>query len=383
MTRPLKINLVLGQQLVFPPIRGGGVENLNWMLAREFARLGNEVVVYSRSIPELPVRETDEHGIRHIRLAGYDLNPNVWLDHVNALRWAVRLVPALEIADVTSFHTAFSFLLRYLPKLGVCTHTIHRTPKKIVPLYRWLDRVYCGSDAVLRQALEIDPRITNIKRVYNCIAIPPDATPPARDPRASSDRLRFLYVGRFVRDKGLESLIKGFEIALRQSPTIQLATVGAQSNETGADTPFFREMSAYVQDKGIAGSVEFIPAIFDKPKLEALVAAADVICVPSLSGETFSMAVLEAMALAKPILVSDFGPMPEAIDHKVNGYVARAGDAQSIAEAMAFFSTHREKIPRLGAAAFLKARDRFSAAVIAQEYLNDFRSLIARKSARP
>ena len=381
MADALKINLVLGQQLIFPPIRGGGVENLNWMLACEYARLGHEVVVYSRAIPELPQRETDSHGVRHIRLSGYDLNPNVWLDHVNALRWSVRLLGVLEPADVTSFHTAFSFLLRHRPGLGVCTHTIHRTPKRIVPLYRKLDRVYCGSDAVRRQALEIDPRLSNIRRVYNCIAIPREANPPSTTATRPPEGLRFLYIGRFVRDKGLESLIRGFEIARQQYPANRLLTVGAQTDEGGADAAFFREMCGYVERSGFGSSVEFMPAIFDKPKLAALVESADVICIPSLSGETFSMAVLEAMALAKPLLVSDFGPMPEAIDHQINGYVARAGDARSIAEAISFFSDRPGELQRLGAAAFLKARDYFSAAVIAQEYLDDFRALIARKSA--
>ena len=379
--RPVKINLVLGQQLVFPPIRGGGVENLNWMLACEYARLGHEVVAYSRAVPELPARETDTHGIRHVRLSGYPLHPNLWLDHLNALRWAVRLWPALEPADVTSFHTAFSFLLRYHRGLGVCTHTIHRTPKPFVPLYRNLDRVYCGGDAVVRQALEIDPRIRNLKRVYNCIAIPREAQPPAWPPRDESEGLRFLYVGRFVRDKGLESLIKGFKLALKKHPANRLATVGAQTDDSGADSAFFREMSNYVASRETAGKVEFLPPVFDKEQLTRQIAASDVICVPSLSGETFSMAVLEGMAQARPILVSDFGPMPEAIDHKVNGYVARAGDPESIAGAIEFFSTHRDDLPRLGAAAFAKARDHFSAAVIAQEYLADFRDLIARKSS--
>lgn len=378
----MKINLVLGQQLVFPPIRGGGVENLNWMLAREFARLGHEVVAYSRAVPELPDRETDAHGIRHIRLPGYALHPNLWLDHLNALRWAMKLWPVLESADVTTFHTAFSFLLRHRRGLGVCTHTIHRTPKSIVPLYRNLDRVYAGGDAVVRQALTIDAGIRNLKRVHNCIAIPPDAQPPAFPARSGSAGLRFLYVGRFVRDKGLESLIKGFEIALKNHPANTLATVGPQTDESGADTAFFREISGYVASRNLARSIELLPPVYDKAKLTAQVAAADVICVPSLTGETFSMAVLEGMAQAKPILVSDFGPMPEAIDHLVNGYVSRAGDAASMGEAIEFFSSHREDLPRLGAAAFIKARDRFSATVIAQEYVDDFRELIAQKYPR-
>jgi glycosyltransferase involved in cell wall biosynthesis len=375
--KPLKINLVLGQQLVFPPIRGGGVENLTWALSCEFSRLGHEVIAYSRAIPDLPARETDKHGIKHVRVPGSDLHPNIWRDHINALRWGFRLRPLLEPADVTSFHTAFSFLLRYRSGLGVCTHTIHRTPKAIVSLYRNLDRVYCGADAVVHQAMQIDSGMKNLKRVYNCIEIPTDLIAPDVSKRTARG-LTFLYVGRFVRDKGLESLIKGFEQSTREYPNNRLATIGAQSDAGGADTIFFKEMSSYVVAKGIETSVDFIPAIFDRAKLVAKMMEADVICVPSLSGETFSMAVLEGMALGKPVIVSDFGPMPEAIDHKVNGYVAKAGNPESLKEAISFFSEHCDSLPQYGAAALEKVRERFSSRVIASEYLADFQHLIAR-----
>ena len=374
MKRSLKINLVLGQQLVFPPTHGGGVENLNWMLAREFVRLGHEVVVYSRAIPGLLESETDGYGIRHIRLRGFALNSNIWFDHANAFRWAIRLLSVLEEADVTSFHTPFSFLLRFRPKIGICTHTIHRTPKAIVPLYRKMSRVYCGGDAVVRQALAIDPAIRNLKRIYNCVAIPEDAVPPLRM-QSSSDRLLFLFVGRFVRDKGLESLIKGFELSLKNHPNNRLVTIGPQCDEGGADTKFFDEMASYIDEKKLRGNVELLPPIFDKNKLSERVIEADVICVPSLSGETFSMAVLEGMAKAKPVLVSDFGSMPEAVDHLMSGYVSRAGDGFQISEAISFFSDRREEIVQLGKASFLKAQKHFSSSTVAQEYIADFRQL--------
>ncbi len=372
----MKINLVLGHQLAFPPLRGGGVENLNWMLAKEYARLGHEVVAYSRAAENLAARETDSHGIRHIRARGYDLLPNLWLDHLNALRWMFQLIPLLEPADVTSFHTPFSFLLRHRRGLGVCTHTIHRTPKRIVPLYRGLDRVYCGSDAVVQQARAIDPRIDNLKRVHNCIAIPADAQPPLSRPPGAS--LLFLYVGRFVEDKGLASLVEGFKSSLKDHPQNRLKTVGPQLDGDGADTAFFRRMSEFVNAGKLQDKIEFMPPIFDKAKLNALIAGADVICVPTLTGETFSMAVLEGMALAKPLLVSDFGPMPEAVEHLVTGYVARADDATDIARGMAFFSTNAADLSRLGNAGFEKAKRCFSVEKIAREYLEDFETLRRR-----
>lgn len=369
----MKINLVLPHQLPFPPTRGGGVENLNWLLAREFARRGHKVVAYSRSIPDASPEETDAHGIQHVRVAGYDLVPNRWLDHLKALRYAWNLHSILRPADVTSFHTPFSFLLRRDPRLGVCTHTIHRTPKWQVFLYRHFDRVYCGSDAVVAQALKIDPRISNLKRIHNCIALDVEpCTPPPRNGQG----LRFLYVGRFVPDKGLAALVKGFQLSLREFPENRLETVGPQTDKQGADSGFFEEMASYVQANSLTQQVTFQPPVFDRQKLDALIASADVICVPSLSGETFSMAILEAMAAGKPVLVSDFQPMTEAVDHTTTGYITRAGDPQSIAEGLRFFSKRPNEIAAIGRAGFEKARESFSVTKIADEYLHDFDRLI-------
>ncbi len=373
----MKINLVLPHQLPFPPARGGGVENLNWMLAREFARCGHEVVAYSRAVLGLAPREIDEYGIRHIRVTGYDLRPNRVVDHFFGFLYARNLEPILESADVTTFHTPFSFKLCKRPKLGVCAHTIHRTPKWPLPFYRRLDRLYAGSDAVVAQARRIDPRNRNLKRIYNCIALP--AEPPAPPPRAPGAGLRFLYVGRFVPDKGIVSLIKGFEQSLRTFPENRLETIGPQESAQGADSGFFRSMGAYVKRHGLGNRVTFLPPEFERASLDARIAAADVICVPSLSGETFSMAILEAMALGKPVLVSDFSPMPEAVDHEVTGYVARAGDAESLAAGIRFFSARAEELGAMGRAGFAKAQRSFSVERIAGEYLEDFAELIAAR----
>jgi glycosyltransferase involved in cell wall biosynthesis len=138
-------------------------------------------------------------------------------------------------------------------------------------------------------------------------------------------------------------------------------------------------MVRYVRRHGIEDRARFLAPIFDKDRLNAMIVDADVICVPSLGGETFSMAILEAMAMGKPVLVSDFSPMPEAVDHKVTGYVAQAGNAASIAEGIRFFSERAEKLPEIGMAGFEKARRCFSVERIAAEYLKDFEELIESK----
>ena len=368
----VKINIVLPHQLTFPPTKGGGVEVLNWTLVKEFVRSGNEVVTYSRESHNDIVDSVHQTQLRHVRVKGYDLNKNRWLDHLNALSYFRRVLPQLQRADVTSFHTPFSFLSTGKRGIGACTHTIHRTPKINVICYSKLDRLYCGSDAVLSQALGIAPWLSQIKRIYNCVSI---AEHIPKITLSVPNGVTFLYVGRFVRDKGVEVLIEAFASMMERFPKNRLWTIGPQSSETGGDTHFYTDMCRYVKEKQMDRLVTFYEPIFDRPALAARIQSADVICVPSLSGETFSMAVIEAMALAKPVLVSDFGPMPEAVEHQKTGYISQAGNSASLAAGMRFFSEHKNLITEIGNAAREKVRREFSAEAIAGQYLVDFEDI--------
>ena len=374
---PLRINLVLGHQIPFPPVRGGGVNNLVWMLAKQFAR-ENKVVAYSPSAPGLPEHEVDSLGIEHFRRPGVAVHPNVWRDNLQALPYSARILPLLKPADVTSFHTPFSFLLRYKPRLGVCTHTIHRTPKWIVKLHTNLDRIYGGSHAVIEQATQISPRAASkLKAIHNCIDLPAEMPSTAFVPP-----LTFLYLGRFARDKGLESLIRGFLAVAPQQPAMRLRTIGPQTGNEGADEAFLNEMRELVRQDPHGAQVSLEPSIYDRDKLFAQIERAAVFCLPSLSGETFSMAALEAMACAKTLLVSDFGPMREMVDHGLNGYVAQAGDVAAWTAAIKFFAENTQLVPEMGRRSFEKARAEFSSEKIAQEYLDDFRALIDERKRR-
>ena len=369
--KPLRINLVLGHQIPFPPVRGGGVNNLVWMLAKQFAALGHQVMAYSPMAEGLAPSEIDSYGIAHFRVSGRPVHPNVWMDNLQALPYSAKIWPLMKPADVTSFHTTFSFLLRYKPGLGVCTHTLHRTPKWILGFQRAQDRIYGGSHAVIDQAKKIAPQLTpKLKAVHNCMEMP--ATMP---PTALHEPLTFLYVGRFVPDKGLESLIRGFLGVAPENSTMRLRIIGPQTSEEGADVEFFARMKEVIAADTHGSQVSLEPSIYDRAKLFAAIERAAVFCLPSLTGETFSMAALEAMASAKALLVSDFGPMGEMVDHGSNGYIAKAGDVAAWTEAVRYFMQNQQLIPMMGQRSFEKARDCFSAEKIAREYIDDFRSL--------
>ena len=375
MLNGLRINFVLGHQLPFPPTQGGGVNNLLWMLARQFTRLGHAVSVCSPVADGLPWEETDEHGIHHCRFTGTRMRRGVWPNNLTGIPYTFRVWRKLPTADVTSFHAPFSFILRHRKNIGVCTHTIHRTPKWIVRLYGNMDRIYAGSNATVREASAISPRIAGrLKAIHNCIEIN-DVTPKASP--ALGAPLSLIYVGRFAPDKGLYSLLGGGIDAIRTGADIRITTLGPQRDSQGGDSTFFEAMNRLVREAGVAERFCFVPNVTDRAQLFAQIDAHDVFCLPSLSGETFSMAGLEAMSRAKPLLTSDYGPMPEMVDDEVTGVTVTAGDRGAWAEAICRLDKARCQLPEMGAASWSKASREFSVETIADEYIADFRCLIS------
>lgn len=69
------------------------------------------------------------------------------------------------------------------------------------------------------------------------------------------------------------------------------------------------------------------------------VAISDIVTLASVAVETFSMAILEAMALGKAVVATDIGGASEQIVHGVNGFIFPAGDTQALAKHLAVIIT--------------------------------------------
>lgn len=84
--------------------------------------------------------------------------------------------------------------------------------------------------------------------------------------------------------------------------------------------------------------------------------------------ESFCLAVLEAMFFSCPSLATRVGGIPDVIEDGVSGVLVEAGDVDAYARALEALLTDPERRRRLGAAAAVRARERFSAAVIVPAY---------------
>ena len=177
----------------------------------------------------------------------------------------------------------------------------------------------------------------------------PDADAPAYAPTGEGPQdaethppqrqLRILFIGQAVERKGLPVLLRAFE-ALRDQIPATLTLVGASTEEVA---------HMMLDDRG----VHALGKVSEERKLQEL-ARAEVLCAPSLHGESFGMVLTEAFAAATPVLASDIPGYRDVLRDGRDGLLVPPGDALALAEALRALALD----PGLRARMALAARER-------------------------
>ncbi len=176
---------------------------------------------------------------------------------------------------------------------------------------------------------------------------------PARS-QEGRQPLRILFVGQAVERKGLSVLLRAFE-ALRDHVPATLTLVGASREEIAHMT---------LDDR----AVRALGKVSEARKLAEL-ARADVLCAPSLGGESFGMVITEGLAAGTPVLASDIPGYRDVLRDGVDGQLVPAGDPLALAEALRRLALDPARRARMAAAARERA-ERFAWPHVAAEVLD-------------
>lgn len=317
----MRITVVMGFFLPMPPVAGGATEKSWHALGHALQKLGHQVTLLSRSWSDWPSDEVID-GVRHVRLKGFNHSRSLAINIVNDLRWSRRVLRVLPKADVTISNVVT--LPRWLAGSSNAGHVVvmpGRMPKGQFRWYGRVDQVLTVSRAIETAVLREKPSLAPALRRFG-YPIATEYFAVTRSPSVNRP-LTIGYVGRIHPEKGLDLLptallqLKG-ETDL---PSWRIIVCGpADVPRGGAGLDYSNRLQRKLVAAVGAERVEFRSPVFGDTELANVYAELDVFCYPSLArGETFGVAVAEAMATGAVPVVSQLPCFTEFVNAGENG----------------------------------------------------------------
>jgi len=177
---------------------------------------------------------------------------------------------------------------------------------------------------------------------------------------AVEDQGYFLFLGRLMEEKGVETLAKAQNL-MKHDAELKFAGDGPLYDHLKANYPKAKMLGFQSGDT-----------------LIDLIKNCKAVVVPSEWYENCSMSVLEAMAYKKPVLGAKIGGIPEQIRDGVDGYLFTAGDAQDLADKMDKLMETPTLAKELGENARQRLIEKYSLQTHQKEIIKIYHSLIAK-----
>ncbi len=332
----------------FPPIIGG-VETHLTIILPEMVSFGHEVSLLTAKVAGTE-DQSEYKGVKITRTPIMDLN---WLKD--------RGFIGLE----EEIHQVFSdFLDRHSPDI-IHAHNMHYfsevhiktlaqlAEKRGCPLFLtahnvWDDLLYLNlthnipwthiiavSHYIKKEMIGIgvdDTKITVIHHGVNQEQFTPRKPPAsifAKYPQLKKRPVVF-HPARISLVKGCDISVKAIRIVKRKYPNVLFVFAGAKNiidweGTQQGDIAYLVNLIKYFDLEN-----NVLIDIYPLDLMQDLYAATDVVIYPSSVGEPFGLIMLEAMAMAKPIIVTNVGGMPEIVHDGINGFVVPARDFDAL-----------------------------------------------------
>ncbi len=354
--------------------KGGSAEN-TFLTARNLDKDRYDVMLVTGSSPPAnsPVHSKDPEtaaieanianlhakGVQLILLAELvrDLSP---FSDLSAFLSLVRIIRR-EKPQIVHTHTSKAgFLGRWaawLCRIPIIVHTPHghvfwgyfgpcRT-RLFIALERWTARITTKLVMLterekadhLRLRIAPDEKFAVIHSGIDLSRFRPDPARKAEIRSAleiPSESIVVATVGRLTAVKGQDTLIRAIAECLRQGEKVFLLILG--EGELRSD------LEALSAELGIAEAVRFLGW---RPDVASVIDACDIFCLPSLN-EGMGKAIVEAMAMGKPVIASDVGGIPDLVIPGENGILVPPGDSNALAKAILNLRDHPEMSVKMG-----------------------------------
>ncbi len=187
--------------------------------------------------------------------------------------------------------------------------------------------------------------------------------PPRGFPSGFSGKPVVGFFGRFSEEKGPTDFVRIASKIHERLPSVRFVMTG--------EGPEMNAVRREVRRRGLLSRF-WLPGFVDD--VQPWLASVDVVVVPSrLDG--MPLIVFEAQGLAKPVVASRTGSIPEVIEDEITGFLRSPGDIDGFAEAVCRLLESAELRSRIGAAARDKVVREYGQDVMLERYFRLFDKL--------
>lgn len=184
-------------------------------------------------------------------------------------------------------------------------------------------------------------------------------------------KVRFLLIARMLRDKGVYEYVDAARLLQQHWPQAEFCFLGFLDVKNPAAISH-AEMGAWVAE----GVVNYLGVSDD---VRAEIAAADCVVLPSYREGT-PRTLLEAAAMARPIIATDAVGCREVVDDGVNGYLCHVGSAHDLAAKMAqMLSLSASQRTEMGLRGRKKVESEFDERIVIGKYLDVISSILGTR----
>ena len=356
----------------------GGIEVHATKLLPALQERGYKFIVVTTSRPELP-EEANFQGIPVHRFPFWEGYKNV--DQLMAIRqqlvrlkrsFAPDLVHRNGVGVGDFFHLITANAHSSPLLVTLCNELRHKSVEHNTSLSQLLRRanwVNSVSAAALTRARQLVPEICVRSSVIH-YGLDVQSYTPTPLPTGAP---RLLCLGRLATQKGFDLALTAFASIVARFPHARLILAG--------DGPERSTLERQAAQLGLTPAVDFLGWVLPE-KVPALINAATVVVMPS-RWEGHPLVALQASLMARPIVATWVGGLPEIVEHQQTGLLVEKENSTAIADAITFLLNNTKTASRMGQEARNRTQQKFSWEGCVDAYDNLYRQLIENKPPSP
>lgn len=276
----------------------------------------------------------------------------------------------------TNLYAALAGRLAKVPVVWHCRNLLepgmHDTDRR----FAWLpDRIVCNSAAIAARftGSRWQSRVVTIMNGVDVAEYCPDLSGAAvRAELGWTDCRIVAAISRLDVEKGHDVLLEAMRSVAARCPEARLVIAGRAAVDPAVR---HRALQRRIEDLGLGDAVRLVGFRRDIPQL---LAAAD-ICVLPASAEACGRVLLEAMAMAKPVVATASGGTPEIVRDGVTGLLVPPADAAAMAAALEILLREPERAGSMGVAGRRHAVAHFTIEAHAEQTMRVYAEVLAAR----